>query len=225
MNPPTRPGTNRPGTRAPQRRAARAVRQLGQAALRVAALRVLVDRITAEHTQARDELAALLRTAHAGFRVKSVDVELPGVDTPVATATLTGPAETTQVTDPAAHLAWVAEHYPDQVIQMVEPGFARQLLGELTLDPGTGALVHSPTGQPITWAHRVSSGLPYPTLRFTATGRETVLTAWHAGHLDILTPGAATTAADPATEPAPSTNRASGTRTVPPSNPTVETTP
>ena len=210
-------GTARRATR----RAASAVRQMGEAAIRMAILRTLADTVAAEHTTARTRLGTLLRTANHGFGVKTIDVDLPGADQPIATVTLTTTADSITVADQAALQAWVAEHHPTRLVTTVDPGFLRQLLAEVAPDPDTGQLLHTPTGRVVAWARRTPGGPAYPTLRFTATGRDQIIATWRAGRLGALTPDPMSTLPTPAqaAPPPPAPAPADGTEH-PPAGPT-----
>jgi hypothetical protein len=88
------------------------------AALAVATLKALFDRFALLDRSVRDQLLA---ATVPGERLPAV---LPGTSDVVGWVTRTKPTKTKptlRVTDPAAFLAWVAEHRPDEVVTPPPP--------------------------------------------------------------------------------------------------------
>lgn len=126
-------------------------------ARRAMAAKTISDQIKAIGDDAKGDLLGLM-AEHGSERVRVTD----GNGDDFGTVTLVPGRIGARITDPAAFLAWVAERYPEQIIQTVNPAFAERLLataarkgdpvddeGELvpgvTVGQGSGYLTVRPT--------------------------------------------------------------------------------
>lgn len=116
-------------------------------ATRLLALRVLKDWIAAEDRALREEMCAdlVVGERYSGLLDPADKESLLGF------VQLTKGRESATVTDPAALLAWVEDHCPDEVVttRQVRPAFVTALLGSVKADggwiePHTGQLLDVP---------------------------------------------------------------------------------
>lgn len=166
---------------------------LRDAATREAALKTLLDVIDAEYKTVRREVQQLLDEAAAETGTTQIKALLPD-GTPVATVSITSGSAEARVADAEAYTAWVREHYATEVERKfttsVREAFTKRVLAAMTAagrtewaDPETG-VIHDVPGVVIAPARARGHGV-----RFTKTGRESVIAAWRAGALaDVALP-------------------------------------
>ena len=149
-------------------------------ALRLAVHKALTDRLKAARGQLDEEAR---RELEPGDRVT---VKLPSGER-VGSVTLAQGRATARVVDERAFIAWVAEHYPHELVQAVRESFKRTVLDMVRheggwLDTTTGELVEVPGVE-------VTVGDPYPTVRLTQDAPQLIAEAWQRGDLAELVGG------------------------------------
>jgi len=108
------------------------------------AVAVMAGKLITDHLKGdaeREELVQILAAEDSG-RVPVRDAD--GVE--LGTATLCGGKEKAKVVDEDALLAWVKEHRPDQLRQVVEPAYVKALLKQADTE---GAAADETTGEVI----------------------------------------------------------------------------
>lgn len=143
--------------------------------LQAAVLKVLADKVAAR-------LAAVKAAAEQEFAETGSTQAVPQLPDGTKVATVSyagGDAKSASVTDERAFLAWVLEHYPDEITAVVRDGARKKLLDGCKqagrpLDPATGEIIPGVT---------VKDSRPYVSIRFKPGGADAVADAWLAGDL------------------------------------------
>lgn len=135
-----------------------------QAAVRAAALKVLSDKVKAANDEAKSEALGVLdpgdklSASYQGAKLGSVSVSNGRVSA--------------RVTDPEAFAAWVAEHYPTEVVHkpVVRDAFAKAVL-DASKNAGEPC---APDGTLDVPGVQVSEGDPYVSVRLAEGAEEVV---------------------------------------------------
>jgi hypothetical protein len=115
--------------------------------------------------------------------------ELPD-GTKVATVSLAGGStKSASVTEPNTLLAWVLQHHPGEIEQVIRDSYLKKLLDTAktegrAIDPLSGELVPGIT---------VRDSTPYVSVRLRPGGKDAIIAAWRAGELtgiDLVAPEA-----------------------------------
>lgn len=158
---------------------------LKEDAITVAALRALRDIVDAEYEAARRRVMTGLREARDEVGLKSMRVTLPD-GTPVATVTLVDPKPATVVSNEAAFVAWVADHYPSEIETQVRvrPSWQRKFFSEL--DPSADPVADPRTGEIVKGLETMPASEPRSfCLRSLPGGTQELIRAWRCGGLDL----------------------------------------
>lgn len=133
----------------------------------------------------RDAVTEARKQHMAAINATALAVKLPD-GTKVASASAPDTKDVAKVHNPTAFLAWVAEHFPAEIMQVVRPAFEKKFLEGLRKSE-TGAEWVDDQGQ----IHEVP-GVEFETvegrssLRFVTGGHELLAAAYRAGQLDHL---------------------------------------
>lgn len=109
---------------------------------------------------------------------RAAEVDAERFKTPYGPVTIATRKGKVRITDPAAFLAWVKEHRPDEVVvtEQVRDSYTKSVL-EDRLVVMRGEVFDSTTGEPVEWAALGPDGNPYATWTASADQKEAKETA------------------------------------------------
>lgn len=148
-------------------------RELAQ---RLAAVTVIADAAK----EAKDSLRAELLDALDAVGADSAKALLPD-GTEVGKVSITSPVAAIAIADDRAFTAWVADNYPDEIIQTVRESFVKALMSRLTTI-ADGTIVDPDTGE-VPPGLTIRNREPYVSMRFGRGGRDAVVDALRTGAL------------------------------------------